>query len=243
MSTVLTLLHTNDMHNCREALQWLREHPPAEPYLLVDVGDSLRGSNTLWYWNEPIIDEMNQLGYAVQAMGNREFHYLRRVLRCRREARRFPILAANLEDVRGQEAFWQSEYVVDMEGIRVGFTGVTPVQYDDDAVWKRLFGFRFLPPVEALEPVLRRLREQCRVVILLSHSGYAKDQELAAALPFDLIIGGHSHTVLQQPTWVGQVPIVQTGSHGRYVGKIHLTVPETGAVGLDYSLIPCRTAA
>src|SRR5581483_10881485 len=97
----LTLLHTNDMHDSRQALDWLRACPERSECLLVDVGDSLRGSNTVWHWDEPIVRDMNELGYAVQAMGNREFHYLRTVLRHRARQRRFPLLACNVEDLRG----------------------------------------------------------------------------------------------------------------------------------------------
>lgn len=233
----LTLLHTNDMHDRRDSLAWLREHAERDEAVLVDSGDSLRGSNTLWYWDEPIMAEMNQLGYACQAMGNREFHYLRRVLNHRDACRTFPLLCANVVDLRGS-ATWRTEHVVEHGGHRIGFTAVTPVQYGEGALWQHLFGFRFLAPEAALAPVLERLRQTCDIVVLLSHAGYALDQKLAAALPFDVIIGGHSHTVLKEPTWVGQVPIVQTGSHGRYVGRIRM-----GGGTFEYELLPSRKAA
>ena len=66
-------------------------------------------------------------GTGVQAMGNREFHYLRRVLTHRQAQRRFPILAANLEDLRrSTETWWAAEQIVTVGSYRIGFTAVTP---------------------------------------------------------------------------------------------------------------------
>jgi 2',3'-cyclic-nucleotide 2'-phosphodiesterase (5'-nucleotidase family) len=240
----ITLFHTNDMHDSRQALERLAGLARPADSVLVDVGDSLKGSNTRWYWHEPVVEQMNSLAYQVQAMGNREFHYLRRVLAHRQQRRHFPILAANLEDLRQPgDQWWQRTAVVTVGDYRIGFTGATPVQYDEHSPWQRIFGFRFHAPETVLPDVIRQLRRDCHVVVLLSHLGYSEDQRLAPLLgPVDIIVGGHSHTVLQEPTWCQGVPIVQTGSHGRFLGETTLRLSAAGALeGLDYRLIPCRT--
>ncbi|MBC7805738.1 MAG: 5'-nucleotidase C-terminal domain-containing protein, partial [Akkermansiaceae bacterium] len=59
----------------------------------------------------------------------------------------------------------------------------------------------------------------------LSHLGYEDDKKLAAAVTgMDIIIGGHSHTMLDQQIWVNGVLIAQTGAHGRALGRIDLLV-------------------
>ena len=59
--------------------------PRAEerPGLLFDSGDSLRGSQSLYLRNEPMMAELDAAGYDAQAIGNREFHYLFGLLRAR----------------------------------------------------------------------------------------------------------------------------------------------------------------
>ncbi|MHB2019759.1 MAG: metallophosphoesterase [Candidatus Xenobia bacterium] len=243
----LTIYHTNDLHDHRDVFTAVRALPRQEPHLLLDVGDSLRGSNTLFYRHEPIIEEMNACGYHAQAMGNREFHYLRGVLGMRQKARCFPLLAANLHDVRGRsDGLWQRSVVLTAGPWKIGLTAVTPIQYSADSFWLPLTGFRFDPYGEALAPVLKALRAECHVVLLLSHAGYREDQKLAPQLSgVDVILGGHSHTLLREPTVVSGIPIVQTGCYGRFIGRLSLRLSAAGACeNVDYELlsreaIPC----
>ena len=89
--------------------------------------------------------------------------------------------------------------------------------------------------------------ENCNIIICLSHSGIkeksgewaGEDVELAKSVKgIDLIIGGHSHTRLEQPLLVNGTPIVQTGEFGQNVGRISLTYSD-GKVKVDgYELIP-----
>lgn len=75
------------------------------------------------------------------------------------------------------------------------------------------------------------------IKILLSHSGLDVDQGIAAAYPdIDLIIGGHSQSVLDTPLVVNTVPIVQAGGYGGYVGEIRFRVDEKGYAIIHYEL-------
>jgi len=70
--------------------------------------------------------------------------------------------------------------------------------------------------------------------ILLSHSGEMTDNEIASQFPeLDLIIGGHTQTVLEQPEVVGKTLIVQAGGSGRYVGRLDLNLDKQGNIA-DY---------
>jgi 5'-nucleotidase len=90
--------------------------------------------------------------------------------------------------------------------------------------------------------------EKCSFIICISHSGISTDKsgrlagadvDLAEAVKgLDLIIGGHSHTTLDQPLIVNGIPIVQTGEFGKFVGRLALTYSE-GNIKIDsYRLIP-----
>jgi 5'-nucleotidase len=74
-------------------------------------------------------------------------------------------------------------------------------------------------PITTAQDVAKKLRDQVDLVIALTHIGYTQDQKLAEDCPeIDIILGGHSHTVLEQPTKINQTSICQTGSHGRFIG-------------------------
>lgn len=75
--------------------------------------------------------------------------------------------------------------------------------------------------------------------ILLSHAGFDNDQEIAAEYPgIDLIIGGHSQTVVEAPAIVGGVPIVQAGGSAGYVGEIRFKATDAGFELLHHQLHP-----
>lgn len=237
----LVLLHTNDMHARGTVFPYLEAHPREAGSLLVDAGDAIRGSNTMFYWREPMLEHMSRVGYDAMALGNREFHYARGVFARRVRQAAFPLLCANVTDLRHHiNHGFRRTHVREVAGIRVGFVGVTPVQYPDDSLWRPLFGFRFSPPAEAISCLVRDLRPRVDLVILLSHLGYKADCRLAAEVEgLDVIVGGHSHTVLEEPHRVGSTAIVQAGSHGRFLGRMRLRVGADGSVEIpDYALVP-----
>lgn len=223
-SPELTLYHTNDMHGARTALEWLRGLERPSPSLLLDAGDAIRGSNTAFRLCEPNLEAMSRAGYHAMTMGNREFHYFRWVQRLRLKQRCFPLLAANLVDLRGASAgLWQRSVELVLGELKVGIMGATVVQYPMGSGWERLTGFRFLPPGECLPGLAAELRARCDLVIFLSHLGLDEDRRLAPLLKdVDLIVGGHTHTLLERPERVAGCLIVQAGSHGRFVGELKL---------------------
>ncbi len=221
----LTVFYTNDMHGRHEVLDLLEARDRPSGSILLDAGDAISGSNTVFRLAEPILERMSRVGYTAMAMGNREFHYLRGIHQRRKAQRSFPILAANLQDLRAEAAFWEPMLELQVGGIRVGILGATPVQYPPQAIWERLFGFRFLDPLQVLPPLAEELASRTDLVILLSHLGARMDRELARRLPgVRLIVGGHSHTLFTQPERCGEAWIVQTGSHARFLGEICLEV-------------------
>ena len=61
--------------------------------------------------------------------------------------------------------------------------------------------FKFLDPVEVTNRYAAYLKDEmdCDIVLCLSHMGYMEDREVAASLRnVDLIVGGHSHTLLHK---------------------------------------------
>lgn len=90
---------------------------------------------------------------------------------------------------------------------------------------------------EQIEAWLNRIYVQDSFKILLSHAGFDQDKELAKAYPeIDLIVGGHSQTVVDTPLIVSGVPIVQAGGYAGYVGEINLSMKDSGYEISSYQL-------
>lgn len=223
---MLRIYHTSDLHDHRgiaERLDALRER---EPGLLFDCGDSLRGSQTVYHRSEPIIAEIDAARYDAQAIGNREFHYLYGCLRARAAQMHHPLVCTNLIDTKGRALPFKRSLTIDAGDARVHVLGLLIMQYPVDSMWERVFGWRFLDPVQAITEFVPQVRDGDALVVL-SHLGLSLDRKLAKAIPrIDLLLGGHSHDTLAQPEIVQGVPIVHAGPYGRFVSR---TVLERGA--------------
>ena len=253
----LDILHTSDTHSRIEPVdpqsadklaglggvvrrlgfikQFRREHPAM---LLFDCGDFSQGTP---YYNffrgELEVEMMNLMGYDAMTIGNHEFDFgLENMARLYRMAR-FPVVCANY-DVAGTvlEGLVKPYVVLEREGLRIGVFGLSP-RLEGLVQASRCEGVVYKDPVAAAQAVVDTLRgaERCDVVICLSHLGLlGVDSEvpgdevlLSATRGIDLLLGGHTHTFLEQPAWLPdadgkQVPVMHTGKNGAYVGQLKM---------------------
>ena len=216
----MLIYHTSDLHDRRGFAPRLRELRAERPGLLFDCGDSLRGSQTVYHRDEPIVAEIDAAGYDAQAIGNREFHYLFPLLSARRSRMHHPLVCTNLLDTKGRELPFVRALVLDAAGgIRVHVLGLLIMQYPQGSPWERVFGWRFLDPWDAVADYAGRMPAG-EALVVLSHVGLSLDRKLARRVPrIDLILGGHSHDTLFEPEVVEGVPIVHAGPYGRYVSR------------------------
>jgi 2',3'-cyclic-nucleotide 2'-phosphodiesterase (5'-nucleotidase family) len=224
---VIRIYHTSDLHDRRGIAQPLRELRAQNPGLLFDCGDALRGSQSAYYRNEPIVAEMDRAGYDAQAIGNREFHYIFALLRARAARMQHPLVCTNLRDVKARPLPFVPALRLERRGnggaaVRLHVLGLLIMQYPVGSPWERIFGWRFLDPWAAVEPYARDVPDG-ELLVVLSHIGLTLDRRLAARVPrIDLILGGHSHDTLEEPEYVGNVPIVHAGPYGRFVSRSEL---------------------
>lgn len=245
---VFTLLHTNDFHNRLTASQAavLRELRASSGHdvLLLDAGDAVGAGNlTFRPGGEPILDRMNDAGYDAMTVGNREFHLTSLGLRTTLARAAFPVLSANLrlnryspEDMQDTaESLPVRPYIVhrSLSGWTVVVFGLTVPMITDKMLSRKVSTYVFEEPLLTARRLVPALREQYApdLLIGLTHIGILQDRLLASSVPgIDLIIGGHSHTLLERGERVGETLLVQTGSHARYVGRV--AVERMGDSGL-----------
>jgi 2',3'-cyclic-nucleotide 2'-phosphodiesterase (5'-nucleotidase family) len=242
--TSLRIYHTSDLHDHRGIAPRLRALRAAAPGLLFDCGDALRGSQTVYYRREPIVAEMGAARYDAQGIGNREFHYVFRLVAARARTMAYPLVCSNLVDVRARPLGFVPEYNVERDGWKLRVISLLVVQYPQGSPWERVLGWRFLDPVA----VARRYAETTpadTTLVVLSHLGLRVDRELARAVPrLDLILGGHSHDTLHAPEYSGRVPIVHAGPYGALCSRTELVrAPDGRARIAHFSLLPLLYAA
>jgi 2',3'-cyclic-nucleotide 2'-phosphodiesterase (5'-nucleotidase family) len=229
----LTILHTNDAHNrfhrrWAEHLGRLKEE--ADHTLLLDAGDAVGSGNFGWKpWGEGALTWMNRAGYDAMNLGNREFHVWRGALQAKIGRARFPVLCANLRPRKeGWPVGLERQQVLHLpNGLRVGLFGLLGEMVKPTARLARFSHFVFDPPQSVAQEVVQHLKPAVDVVIGLSHLGLERDRRLVATVEgIDLLVGGHSHTPLEQPERVGQTWIAQAAPYLQSVGRIDLAVQD-----------------
>jgi 5'-nucleotidase len=266
----LTILHTNDFHarfepiskfdsGCSEednlagecfggsarlvtAIEAARARAGNKPTLLVDGGDQFQGTLFYTYYKGKLSAEMmNKMGYDGMTVGNHEFDDGPEILREFIGAVDFPILMSNA-DVSGEPLLadvLQKSTVVEKGGEKIGLIGLTP--QDTDELASPGPNVIFTDPSDAVQAEVDKLTEMgVNKIVVLSHSGYAVDQRVAAnTTGVDVIVGGHSNTLLSNtvegaagpyPTVVNGVQIVQAYAYGKYLGELNLTFDDGGNV-------------
>lgn len=239
----MRIYHTSDLHDRRHIAAPIQALRAARPGLYVDCGDSLRGSQTVFHRREPIIAELDAAHVDVQAMGNREFHYVLGAVRARAAQMRHPFVCANLVDTKGRALPFSADVTLRRDDAATAwslrFFGLLVVQYPERSFLERIFGWRFLDPIA----VAQRMAETTpagTTLIALSHLGLRHDRMLAERVPrLDLILGGHSHDKLPEPVMVGGVPIVHAGPFGVFASRTELAKDAAGRARItDFALEP-----
>ncbi len=200
------ILSANDMHAAIEAFPALADIADSlrtlYPGLLVfSAGDNRTGEPLNDMYDipaYPMVALMNQVGFDATTLGNHEFDSGGRGLARLIGLSNFSYICANVHPDDSLGMPLRPTQVFDVEGTRVGVIGVVELgtRGIPDSHPDNVRGISFSSPSEAVEKY-KGLRDQCDVLILLTHLGYEADVELSAATPWaDLIIGGHSHTQL-----------------------------------------------
>jgi 5'-nucleotidase / UDP-sugar diphosphatase len=224
------------------------------PVLVLDAGDFSMGT-PFGAASREIGGElqlMSRMGYDATTFGNHEFDLgpdgLGKAIGVAARAGRVPAVLASNSNISATDAtltdlqrltkagVLRRHLVIERGGIRFGLFGVLGKEaqfYTGGAG-----AVTFVDAIETAKEMVKVLREteKVDVVIALSHGGVVKDKDgrytegddvrLAQDVPgIDVVIGGHSHTALEEPIIVnGRTPVVQTGKEGQNLGELVVTV-------------------
>ena len=264
----LTILHTNDFHARFEPISKYDSGCGAEDNaegkcfggsarlvtaiaeararsnnsILVDGGDQFQGTLFYTYYKGALAAEMmNKLGYDAMTVGNHEFDDGPEVLAGFMSAVNFPVLMSNA-DVSKEPLLADKlakSTIIERGGEKIGLIGLTPEDTDELASPGPNVTFSNPEMAVAMEVAVLE-NAGVNKIIVLSHSGYAVDQKVAAAVPgIDVIVGGHSNTLLSNtneraqgpyPTMVGNTAIVQAYAYGKFLGELNVTFNDAGEI-------------
>lgn len=256
----LTIVHTNDVHGhlepfdqcdgkgwaggaARHSTIFKSIRHSDKNVLTLDAGDFAQG--TLYFKAfdaDASLKIDSYLKYDALELGNHEFDKGLGVLENIVKKADFPILCANLKfknnDLLDKKI--QDYIIKDYKGLKIGVIGVITPSLK--ALSKDLNAVEIQDPVPVLQKLVKEVDKKTDLVVVLSHCGLDEDIKIAKAVEgIDVIVGGHSHTKLQEPVVVNnknnRVLILQSGAYGANIGKLNLSVGNDKIQNYSYKLI------
>lgn len=248
-TTKLVILHTNDTHSQVEPISgndkggFARRlgvinkiRSEEKNVLLFDAGDFWQGTPYFNFFGGRVeVNALKMMGYDAVTLGNHEFDIGMDSLAKALKNVNLPIVSANynVENTPIKE-FVKPYKIIKKGGLKIGVFGLG-IDLKGLAFQKNYEGLIFKDPVETGLEISVFLKEtlKCDFVICLSHLGIsslvgaATDYDLAAASSkIDLIIGGHSHSIILNEKVKNAegkpVIIAQAGRSGENLGRIDL---------------------
>ena len=263
----LILLHSNDMHgdflaeNVSDELVggvsmlsgYISKVKAEEKNVLYCVaGDMFRGSVIdSEYLGISTIEIMNMLAPDVVTIGNHETDYGLPHLLFLEKCAKFPIINANMYiKINGMRLF-KPYHIVEIDGMKILFIGILTEEVISSTKNEKVIG-----SIIDVKDAVKEVGKICNAfngididfTVLLTHIGFDKDKELAAsldpALGVDVIIGGHSHTFMDEPCKVNDILIVQAGTGTDQIGRFDIIVDtDTNAVAsYKWESVPITSA-
>ena len=241
----LTILHSNDLHGDFLAehiddklvggisrlsgyINKVRDEIPHTLYCIA--GDMLQGSLIdTEFRGVSTIELMNLLGPDVVTLGNHEIDYGLAHLLFLERCAKFPIVNANLFIKNPYTRLFNGHKIIKINGMVVLFIGIIT-----EEVMSGIKQDQLLSTLVDIEDAANEVGAICNnyrtididLTVLLTHIGFEEDKKLAALLDpqwgVDLIIGGHSHTILEQPVTVNDVLITTAGVGTDQIGHLDL---------------------
>ena len=253
----LTIFHINDLHGrvlsqdpqdgmvggiAKIAHLVNEERETGANVIFLDAGDSIYGTIlTNYYEGVPTVESMNAAELDAMVIGNHEFDFGQAPLIEAWSTATHPWLGANIiETATGTNPEYAQQYtVMEVGGIDVAILGL----FDDQGLFhaqpSKVEGLEFQLSNNVVDSLLPQLDAESDLVIALTHIGYSNDISLAQSTEgIDVIVGGHSHTRLEEPAYIDGTIIVQAWNHGLVLGRLDITVENDEVTAYTGELIP-----
>lgn len=251
----LTILHTNDVHSriepfpmdgsrnqgqggaARRAALIDKIRQEEDHVLLLDSGDIFQGTPYFNYFGGELeLKIMSAMKYDASTLGNHDFDAGLEGFYKQLPNADFPFIVSNYDfsdtilngKTKPYTILKRGPLKIGIFGLGIELHGLVP---------KALTGAtQYLDPVSKANEVAGMLKsdEKCDYVICLSHLGYKYDTDKVSDMALaaqtrhiDLILGGHTHTFLKEPSIVSNldgepVYVNQAGWAGILLGRLDI---------------------
>ncbi|WP_051237929.1 bifunctional metallophosphatase/5'-nucleotidase [Lacticigenium naphthae] len=244
------ILHTNDIHshleNWPRISQFLQQKRYAyetqkETIFSFDIGDACDRVHPLTEATEgqAITRLLNEGKYDAVTIGNNEgIGSTKAQLNQLYDDARYPVLISNLIDKEtGRIPPWAKAFKIlhTKEGNKIGIFALTfPLNMSYEPL-----GWKVMDPMKVTERLIDQFETTVDTFILLSHLGLPYDRKIAEHFPeISVIMGGHTHHVLENGEVHNQTLLTAGGKFGYYVGEITLTFQNHAVVAATAQLHP-----
>ncbi|MEO7660118.1 MAG: metallophosphoesterase, partial [Pyrinomonadaceae bacterium] len=249
----ITILHVNDVYQfapveggkrggLARLLTLKKEAIAKNPNTIFTLGgDTLSPSvETRTYKGAQMIDAWNAVGLDYAVFGNHEFDIKTTDLLQRMKESNFTWLGANVIEKKTGKIFADTpKYVVrEIDGIKIGFMGLLlPETKQTSSMEDTLTVTDYCTVAKKLVKELRK-KAKVNAVIGLTHLFMAQDKRLAKCAEFDLILGGHEHSLLQSAS--NGTPIFKMTADARELGKftLNFNAQTKRLESFDWEIIP-----
>ncbi|WP_127531175.1 bifunctional metallophosphatase/5'-nucleotidase [Paenibacillus kobensis] len=243
------LLHSNDIHSRLENAARMasliaeeRRFYGSDRVLAVDIGDHMDRMRPETEGSDGAvnIELLHAACCEAATLGNNEgLTFVPETLESvYRNYAKFPVLVANVKQLHDSEcpAWLAPSTIISKGGIRIGLIGVT-ARFPD---FYELLGWEVTDPIAAAAAEAAKLRPHVDVLVVMSHIGLPLDRRMAEEAPgIDLILGGHTHHLLEEPLVIGTTTVCAAGKFGERIGRIEIGIdPATSRPRFRASCVP-----
>ncbi len=242
LSEKITILHTNDLHSHFENWPKIRRYltsqkqaleEPAHTVLTFDIGDAMDRVHPLTEATDgqANVQLLNEVQYDGVTIGNNEgLGNTKEQLERLYQNANFDVILGNLLDQKNDETpsfATDFKVITTAQKTRIGVMGLTA----PFILTYPLEGWNPIAVFKAIPYLLDKYKGQYDVLVLLSHLGIGVDEQIANHFPeFDVIIGSHTHHLLEHGKKVGHSLLAAAGKYGQYIGKIDLELTDNSQI-------------
>jgi 2',3'-cyclic-nucleotide 2'-phosphodiesterase (5'-nucleotidase family) len=232
----ICIYHTNDLHSRFDKLAGIASYLKAnrtKDDMYFDAGDLLDFSDPVVYGTagKSGLKLIKDLQCDALCLGNNECFIGKDRLEVLLKDKEIPILSANLKLMDSNNILHLMTHIfIEKKGYKFLVIGVNPFfnrkieeSYNN---FLNLFGLNSCNPVVEVKKIIKE-HNIYDFVVLLSHSGIDVDRYLAENISeLDIIVGGHSHTEINENILINNCIITQAGSCGDVLGKLDLYIED-----------------
>ncbi|MEK7813396.1 MAG: redoxin domain-containing protein, partial [Candidatus Desantisbacteria bacterium] len=209
--------------------------------LLLDSGDILPPRQ------EPLLAKytllsMERMNYDLIALGDQELIMGTEYIRSEIEEKNLPFYSANLAICQDKTCSYlaPSHLIKEIGSFTVGIISIISPEVFTFFPKDLIKNLEIADPVKQVQGFVQAFRDKVDLIVVVSHSGYEEDLRLAKQVKgIDVIIGGHSQTLVKKASVVPGTLIVQAGEKGQYLGRLDIRFDEKKKIiSHQYQLLP-----